>query len=415
MTIVLAANDIKKLDIALTPIAAPLDIDLSVAIKAPVLPICPGATIYIEATIHNKTNYAQSYASTYYVNGVVTCESTHNSIAPNATYRGICTYTVPAIGTYNVRVVVDGFEATTSFEAVAVPVGVPDMVIPINIVTSDIKEGQNSYCAIFVTNRGTGAGDIFCAWYLDNKYIETDAAHLVPGANAHFVLATPVLTSGTHIVMAAFTWDGHSETRTGSFTVALPFEAYFEYARQTEYGMGAEAHVVITWTGPAEARVFPVAKWIIADAYFDEILIDTEEWRFVYYAGLTLPYGFACYALALGNHTAKVVLHWGSLSYTISKEFTIGPAITTSVTAFSATISASGFLLATITLEGNAGNFPMKWFIDGTLSKSETLAFSGGFASFHFGFSGLSTGTHTVSYEITIDSQIFEGSTTATK
>ncbi len=195
----------------------PPDFDLSVFIVALVEPICPGASINIEATIHNKTAYEQTYDITYYVNDEVVCHSTYNLIPPNATYRGICTYTVPAIGSYNVRVVLNGFEATTSFEAVEVPVGEPDMTIPMNIITADITVGQNSYCAILVSNRGTGEGDISCDWYLDDVFIETDSAHLVPGAHSAFRLITPVLTAGTHIVRAEFKWDGYRETRTGSF------------------------------------------------------------------------------------------------------------------------------------------------------------------------------------------------------
>lgn len=201
-------------------VAPPLDVDLSVVIQPFVEPICPGASVNIVATIHNKTAYEQSYDSTYYVNEEIVCHSTYHVIAPNATYKGICTYTVPAIGIYNVRVVINGFEATTSFEAVEVPVGEPDMSIPINIITADITVGMSSYCTTLITNRGTGEGDISCDWYLDNSYKETDSAHLVPGAHAKFTLATLVTTVGTHIVKAEFAWNGHTETRTGSFVAA---------------------------------------------------------------------------------------------------------------------------------------------------------------------------------------------------
>ena len=212
------------LQIVLEPVAVvpPPDFDLSVIIDAPVVPICPGASINIEATIHNKTAYEQPYSITYYVNEEVVCESTYNLIDPNATYRGICTYLVPAIGSYGVRVVVDGFEATTSFEAVEVPVGEPDMSIPSNIITADIDVGEYSYCAISVRNRGDGEGDISCDWYLDDRYIETDSAHLVPGASTKFTLRRLITTAGRYSVRAEFSWDGHIEIRTGSFTAEAP-------------------------------------------------------------------------------------------------------------------------------------------------------------------------------------------------
>lgn len=203
-------------------VVPPLDVDLSVVIQPFVVPICPGASVNIVATIHNKTAYEQSYDSSYYVNGEIVCHSTYNVIAPNATIKGIYTYTVPAIGIYDVRVEVNGFEATTSFEAVEVPVGEPNMSIPSNIITANITVGMSSYCTITVRNIGDGEGNISCDWYLDNAYIETDSASLVPGASAKFTLSTPVLTVGTHIVRAEFAWNGYTETRTGSFVAKTP-------------------------------------------------------------------------------------------------------------------------------------------------------------------------------------------------
>lgn len=222
MTITLVEGQSKELNITLTSIIPPLDVDLSVIIDAHVLPINPGASINVEATIHNKTDYEQTYEIIYYVNEEILCHSIDEVIAPNATYKGICTYIVPAIGSYAVRVVVNGFEAGTSFEAVEVPVGEPDMSIPGNIITADIEAGQDSYCSIFIRNRGTGEGDISCDWYLDDVFIETDSAHLVPGASADFNLRTLVRYPGTHYVRAEFTWNGYTETRIGSFSAAGP-------------------------------------------------------------------------------------------------------------------------------------------------------------------------------------------------
>ena len=220
-TITISPGSQRK-DLRLTVKAAqpipPLDVDLSVTIETAAAVICPGSFISIIATIHNKTLYEQSYDSACYVNDELVAKSTYNAIGANATLKDISSYIVPAIGSYIVRVTVDGFEAVTSFEAVEVPVGAPKMSIPKNIITADIITGNHCYCASLVGNIGDGEGDISCDWYLDGRYIETDSAHLVPGALAKFTLETIITIPGSYVVTAEFTWDGHAETRTGYFT-----------------------------------------------------------------------------------------------------------------------------------------------------------------------------------------------------
>ena len=113
---------------------------------------------------------------------------------------------------------IKGQERELNISIIPIPGPEPDLTPPGNIITADILVGQNSYCNTWVRNKGTAEGDISCAWYLDNVYIETDSAfNVLPGTSTKFYLITPVLTKGSHTVRAEFIWDGHVETRTGSF------------------------------------------------------------------------------------------------------------------------------------------------------------------------------------------------------
>ncbi len=138
-------------------------------------------------------------------------------------------YTVPAAGHYDIAVILDGFEAHASFEAIEAPVGVAHMYIP-GPITDSWRVGDTVYIwgSAWVFNDGDGAGEYIEEWYIDDVLVGTNEGYLAPNAydnNEKIWHNTELrLAPGEHRMHIVLKWNGHEDRypTTGYSTFEVP-------------------------------------------------------------------------------------------------------------------------------------------------------------------------------------------------
>lgn len=202
--------------------------ELSLELELEPALIYRGTEVIIRAIVSNIGAVAAHYFVDFYINDelILTLGAAWGpegrAIAPGSSHNNICKFIVPEIGHYDVRVSVHNtdyapLEATTGFDAIEAPPGVPNM---------DILDCRYDVAArqayVWVRNIGDGGGDISCDWYIDDSFVKSQSTYLAPGVSLYTFWTDIPIECGTHEVRAEFAWDGHTAIRHCSYTIEAP-------------------------------------------------------------------------------------------------------------------------------------------------------------------------------------------------
>ena len=178
--------------------------------------IYAGGMMGIRCTATNTGDVLAEYTPKFYVNNELVWSDSHKTLPPGYTRDYYYRYTVPAIEHYDVRVTLDGFEGSTSFDAIEAPAGVPD-ISTFKPLTSSWRVGEVVYVwgSAWVTNDGDGSGEYVEEWYIDDVLVGTSEGYLAPGAydcNEKVWYNSDLgLTPGGHGMHVVLKWNGHED------------------------------------------------------------------------------------------------------------------------------------------------------------------------------------------------------------
>lgn len=191
--------------------------------------IYAGGMMGIRCTATNIGTVQAAFDVNFYANNELIYTYLGKTLPPRYTRDYYYRYTVPTVGHYDIAVILDGFEAYASFDAIEAPVGVAQ-IYTYRPLTSSWRVGDTVYIwgSAWVFNKGDGAGEYTEEWYIDDVLVDTNEGYLAPEAydnNERIWHNTELrLAPGGHRMHVVLKWNGHEDRypTTGYSTFEVP-------------------------------------------------------------------------------------------------------------------------------------------------------------------------------------------------